>query len=612
MKCFNWILVSVSLVGFSGFSQQKTTEHVVAKGETISKIAQQYNVSIKEIYELNPTAKSGIKYKSSLLIPVLGGSKEVVSKEIIHEVEAKESPYSISRKYGLTVDDLYKSNPSIKDTGLQIGQKIIISGGKEVKTEVPALKPINTEVVVSTFEGIDYEVLPKQTKYSIAKDYGITVAYLEKANPILQTEELKVGQKLLIPVKKYVPTTAVDKKEVSSIKEEITPIKKTEPKLADKGQDIQKGQEYEVAAKQTKYSIAKEHGVTVALLEAVNPILQTEELKIGQKIFLPTNALPVAVTQKTAEIVETKQVVPELQNVKTVTDKVVTPAVNEDKSVEHEVLAKQTKYGIAREYGITVAELDKANSFFDEQGLRIGQKIIIPAKNGTTNAVVTQTSTTPEKMVETPVAAKSEAVITHVVLPKETKYGIASDYGITVKELEKMNPKMRKKLVVGSVLTIQNAVKVNIPFEEKQKSADDALADEKKDSFKYSVEFADQLVETASDNIGIRYQMGGTTKSGFDCSGLMCVTYGAHDIQLPRTSLEQSRYGTVVDVDQARKGDLIFFKTRGGSRINHVGMVVESIDGDVKFIHASNSGVIISSIKESYYAKRVVQCNRVL
>ncbi|MEY4038582.1 MAG: hypothetical protein RIR67_892, partial [Bacteroidota bacterium] len=64
---------------------------------------------------------------------------------------------------------------------------------------------------------------------------------------------------------------------------------------------------------------------------------------------------------------------------------------------------------------------------------------------------------------------------------------------------------------------------------------------------------------------------------------------------------------------EAKKGDLIFFKTRGGNQINHVGMVVEVCDGEIRFIHSSTqSGVIISSTKEKYYEKNFTQINRVL
>ena len=70
---------------------------------------------------------------------------------------------------------------------------------------------------------------------------------------------------------------------------------------------------------------------------------------------------------------------------------------------------------------------------------------------------------------------------------------------------------------------------------------------------------------------------------------------------------------TFINSEEAKKGDLIFFKTSRRNRINHVGMIVDTADGDIKFIHASVSeGVIISSVKEKYYSKKVTQFNRVL
>jgi cell wall-associated NlpC family hydrolase len=74
-----------------------------------------------------------------------------------------------------------------------------------------------------------------------------------------------------------------------------------------------------------------------------------------------------------------------------------------------------------------------------------------------------------------------------------------------------------------------------------------------------------------------------------------------------------SSYGSKINAENAQKGDLIFFKTNGRRQINHVGMVVEVCGGEIRFIHSSNhGGVIISSTKESYYERNLVQINRVL
>jgi len=122
-----------------------------------------------------------------------------------------------------------------------------------------------------------------------------------------------------------------------------------------------------------------------------------------------------------------------------------------------------------------------------------------------------------------------------------------------------------------------------------------------------------QLIHTASDNLGVTYRGGGTTKAGFDCSGLMYSTFKKFDISLPRSSHEMAAVGQHIDQNEAKKGDLIFFINRGQKRINHVGMIVEVNGDEIKFIHSSTqSGVIISSLKESYYDRTFKQINRVI
>jgi cell wall-associated NlpC family hydrolase len=122
----------------------------------------------------------------------------------------------------------------------------------------------------------------------------------------------------------------------------------------------------------------------------------------------------------------------------------------------------------------------------------------------------------------------------------------------------------------------------------------------------------EQLINAASDNLGARYRSGGSNPEGFDCSGLMYFTFSKFDIILPRSSNEMSNLGTVLNPNEIRKGDLIFFKTNGRKIINHVGMVVEVLEDEIKFIHSATSkGVIISSTKEPYYKKTFAQVNRV-
>ncbi len=121
--------------------------------------------------------------------------------------------------------------------------------------------------------------------------------------------------------------------------------------------------------------------------------------------------------------------------------------------------------------------------------------------------------------------------------------------------------------------------------------------------------FADSKMDSVIDRtIGVTYKTGGTTTNGFDCSGFTRYVFLKLGMTLPRQSTSQYKMGTAVSKSQLRPGDLVFFNTLGKG-VSHVGISV----GSGKFAHASSSrGVIVSSLSESYYAKRYVGAKRVM
>ena len=121
------------------------------------------------------------------------------------------------------------------------------------------------------------------------------------------------------------------------------------------------------------------------------------------------------------------------------------------------------------------------------------------------------------------------------------------------------------------------------------------------------------VVENAKEFLGTQYRYGGTNSNGLDCSGLTYTSFKEVEITLPRTSIAQSEAGVKVKKTKAKPGDLIFFKTSRRNIINHVGIVTENSDGEIKFIHAStSSGVIISSLLESYYERAFAKIKRII
>ena len=116
------ILVFVTLISFA-VNAQIFTKHKVVKGETITQIAQKYNCTPSEIYNLNPDAQNGIQLDALLIIPI---GKTTVSSNNTHIVAAKETLYSISKLYSMSVEDIQNANLAILSEGLKVGQNLVI------------------------------------------------------------------------------------------------------------------------------------------------------------------------------------------------------------------------------------------------------------------------------------------------------------------------------------------------------------------------------------------------------------------------------------------------------------------------------------------------------
>jgi LysM repeat protein len=294
------LLFVLSVTFNTSAKQDKYVKHTVAQGETITMIAQKYKVTPYDIYKLNPDSQKGIELNSVLLIPPTAAtstfsaapkqtSPKATGNPTTHLVKPKETLFSLSRQYGVTVDAIKSANADLLKDGLKIGQTIRIPSAdaiqetyqkppveKPVPAPIETPKPIvKTEVKPEVVKGnTSYHIIePKETKYGISKKYGMTIQELERLNPAI-VNEFPVGLKLIVSGNPEVKPVV----ESNKVKEEApkSPAVSTKKYL----------EEYVVRPKETISSIAGDYGMTEQELIALNPELK-KGVKLGMILRVP-------------------------------------------------------------------------------------------------------------------------------------------------------------------------------------------------------------------------------------------------------------------------------------------------------------------------------------
>ena len=128
-----------------------------------------------------------------------------------------------------------------------------------------------------------------------------------------------------------------------------------------------------------------------------------------------------------------------------------------------------------------------------------------------------------------------------------------------------------------------------------------------------SHEIKADVVNTACEYLGVRYVYGGSSPSGFDCSGFTMYIYQQFGYSLPHSASSQLDYGTSVERDALQMGDLVFFRDTSitSKAASHVGIYI----GGGQFVHASSSRtgyVKVSSLSESYFDGYYIGARRLI
>lgn len=255
-----------------------------------------------------------------------------------HKVEKGETIASIAKKYKITPYDIYRLNPDAKN-GIKENTTLLIPG----ESKKPAAEPVKEQP--TKIANTIHKVEPKETLFSLARQYNVSVEDIKKANGTALDNGLQIGQEVIIPVKGSSGVAA----QVKVVKEEEK--KKNAPSYMF----------HVVEAGETKYSIAKRFGMSLQLLEQLNPEVK-DTLPLGYKLKLDKNA-----------IVEKEEAAP-------------VAVIPQKGYVDYTVKPKETIYSIIKDNNLTEAEFYALNPSAKD-GLKEGMILKLPADGGGSTTV---------------------------------------------------------------------------------------------------------------------------------------------------------------------------------------------------------------------------------
>ena len=290
--------------------------HSIVKGETLFSISQRYGLSVDELKKINQLESNEISIGQ--ILDVTKDFKEdtiEVSQNYTnlgsYKVLKGETLYAISRKFGLTVKEIKKIN-QLQSDNLSVGQVLKVKTLNEVSEVVPS----KAEIKLSS-----YKVQKGETLYAISKKVGLTVEELRKINQ-LNTNNIYIGQVL-----KVKETAKLTNAEVPSQEVDLS--------------------SYEVSNGDTLSSISRRFGMTVDEIKLLNG-LTSNIIFIGKELNLRGN-------------IEKSE------------------PVNPNRKLNlnyHQVASGETLYSISKQFGLTVVELKKINQL-SSNNIAIGQVLVV-------------------------------------------------------------------------------------------------------------------------------------------------------------------------------------------------------------------------------------------
>lgn len=511
----------------------------------------------------------------------LASAATAVNADSVHHVVKNDTVWALSQKFGVSIKSIEQLNHIDQNTNMiYVGQDL----------QIP-----NKDAQAPKNNTHTYTVQSGDSLWAIAQKFNTSVDHLKQLNGLTSNliyvgQTLKVdGQAVAQPAKAATPAPA---KTVAQPVQQQAPVTKasvasTTQKAAPVQQAQQPSAQSTVKSTPAVQSTVKQAPVVSSVSSATPASSATQAQPATSSVAtskvapaVSSSQAPVSSFASSASVSSSsasQQTVASSSSSQTsiassVSSAAPASSVSSQSSSKQAVIAANhttatvksgdSLYAIAQEYGVSVASLREANPSLGNS-LTVGQSLIInnPTKN--------------------PAAAASSS-------SQQAQASSASSQQQAPQAREAAAPQAR-------TANSQQAAQSNNNQQQNNNNQAAQASSQAQQSSTTRTGSGNNVVSYAESFIGVPYVYGGTTPSGFDCSGFVQYVYNHFGKSLPRTTTQQENCGTQIPVSQAQPGDLYFWGNKGSAY--HVAICV----GNGKYIAAPEPGQSVSIGSTQYF-----------
>lgn len=468
---------------------------------------------------------------------------------------------------------------------------------KKLAAGLTASAIVGTTLAVTPAEAATIKVKSGDSLWKLAQTYNTSVAALTSANH-LSTTVLSIGQTLTIPGSKSSTSSSTSssttKKSGSSVytvksgdslwlianefKMTVQELKKLNGLSSDL---IRAGQKLKVSGTVSSSSKSSSNKSSSSSSSTGTYKVQLGDSlwKIANKVNMSIAELKVLNNLK-SDTIYVNQVLKTKSSGSDTSSKDTSSKSNQTSATtKYTVKSGDSLWKIANNYNLTVQQIRNINNLKSDV-LYVGQVLKLTGKASSGSSSSSSSSSN----------ASSGTTTTYTVKSGDSLWVIAQKFNVTAQQIREKNNLKTDVLQVGQKLVISG------------KASSSSSSGSSNNTSSTSAKI-NTMISAAKAQLGVPYRWGGTTPSGFDCSGF--IYYVLNKVTSVSRLTAAGYWNTMKSVSQPAVGDFVFFSTYKAGP-SHVGIYL----GNGEFINANDSGVVISNMNNSYWKQRYLGAKR--